>query len=113
MITRLQKLVMHENQDKLRGGYDPATKTRSWIICPPLKPNEQRRPVYFYKTKEDSDKRVKQFDDKFKLLAKKEGRVCYWMCYVGCVCHVYMLCMLSELCLPCICYCMLGLLLVF
>lgn len=43
------------------------------IELPPLKQDLERRPVYYYRTKEQSALKLKGYDDKFNLLQKKEG----------------------------------------
>ena len=45
------------------------------IELPPLKQDLERRPVYFYRTKEQSALKLKGYDDKNNLLLKKEGTV--------------------------------------
>ena len=43
------------------------------IELPPLKQDLERRPVYYYRTKEQSALKLKGYDDKYNLLQKKEG----------------------------------------
>ena len=40
----------------------------------PLKQDLERRPVYFYHTKEQNALKLKGYDDKNNLLLKKEGK---------------------------------------
>ena len=44
------------------------------IELPPLKQDLERRPVYFYRTKEQNALKLKGYDDKNNLLLKKEGK---------------------------------------
>ncbi len=43
------------------------------LSMPPLKPEHVRRSVYFYRTKEQADLKLKQYVDKEVMLAKKQG----------------------------------------
>ena len=45
------------------------------IELPPLKQDLERRPVYFYRTKEQSALKLKGYDDKNSILVKKEGNL--------------------------------------
>lgn len=47
---------------------------RRMVELPPLKPELERRQVYFYRTKEQSALKLKAYDDKINLLVKKEGK---------------------------------------
>ena len=49
------------------------TTRRKMIELPPLKQDLERRPIYYYRTKEQSALKLKGYDDKYNLLQKKEG----------------------------------------
>jgi hypothetical protein len=70
-FARLKQLVSQQQKDKVKGAWDPVTRSRTMVELPPLKPEQLRRSVYFYKTKEQSDIKLKQYDDKLALLSKK------------------------------------------
>jgi hypothetical protein len=71
-FNRLKQLVSQQRREKVKGAWDPVNKTRAMVDLPPLKPDVIRRPVYFFRTKEQSDLKLKQFDDKLALLGKKK-----------------------------------------
>ena len=71
-FARLKQLVSQFRRDKVKGAWDPNLKARAMVELPPLKPDLIRRPIYFYRTKEQSDVKLKQYDDKLALFAKKE-----------------------------------------
>ena len=75
-FARLKQLVSQQRAEKVKGSWDPLTKSRSMIELPPLKADQMRRPIYFFRTKEQSDLRLKQFDDKIALWEKKK----VWLC---------------------------------
>jgi hypothetical protein len=71
-FARLKQLISQFRRDKVKGAWDPNLKTRAMVELPPLKADQLRRPIYYYRTKEQSDQKLKQYDDKLALLAKKE-----------------------------------------
>lgn len=44
------------------------------VELPPLKPELERRLIYYYRTKEQSDLKLKGYDDKKNILNRKEGQ---------------------------------------
>ena len=72
MMTRAKQLVSQYNGDKVKGAWDEVSGKRVKVPLPQLKPDQLRRPVYYYRTKEQSDLRLKGYDDKAKLLVRKE-----------------------------------------
>eukprot|EP01035_Chromulina_nebulosa_P020909 gene20909-27101_t len=70
-MTRVKQLVGQFNGDLVKGGWDRKHNRRSMVKLPPLKPEQLRRPIYYYRTKEQCDSRLKQYDDKQALLDKK------------------------------------------
>lgn len=71
-FNRLKQLVSQYRREKVKGAWDPTKNARGLVELPPLKADHLRRPIYFYRTKEQSDLKLKQYDDKLALLAKKE-----------------------------------------
>ena len=73
LMARAKQQVAQYNQEKVKGGWDELTGKRMMVTLAPLKPDQLRRPSYYYRTKQQSDARMKTYDDKARLLAKKEG----------------------------------------
>lgn len=71
-FNRVKQLVAQQRREKVKGAWDPTKNARAMVDLPPLKPELVRRPVYYFRTKEQSDLKLKQFDDKLALLAKKK-----------------------------------------
>jgi hypothetical protein len=80
-FAKVRAVVSQQQREKVRGPYDPVAQRRTEIDQPLLKPEQLRRSVYFYRTKEKSQQKVKQYNDRVALLARREGE---WMsmCYV-------------------------------
>jgi hypothetical protein len=73
VMARVKQLVSQENGDFVKSGYDPTQRKRGMVKLPPLKPDQQRRPVYYYRTKDKSMLKVKQYNDKHSLLERKKA----------------------------------------
>jgi GTP-binding nuclear protein Ran len=73
MMAKLKQLVMQENGEMVRGGWNAAKGERTWVQLAPLKPQQQRRSVYSYPTKVQCDLKVKQFGEKQALFEKKRA----------------------------------------
>ena len=58
---------------EVKGPWNAAEGKRSLVKLPALTPGQLRRPVYFHKTHAQFKLKLKQYDDKLALLAKKEG----------------------------------------
>lgn len=71
LMTRAKQMVSQFNGDFVKGGWDSNLHKRAMVKLPPLKPEHERRSIYFYRTKEQCQLRLKQFDDKQTLLNKK------------------------------------------
>lgn len=71
-FARLKQMVSQQRREKVKGPWDPTKNMRTLVDLPPLKPDHLRRPIYYFRTKEQSDLKLKQFDDKLALLAKKK-----------------------------------------
>jgi hypothetical protein len=74
LIGRAKQLVSQANGDQVKGAWDEALGRRGMTDMAPLKPDHERRALYYYRTKEQSALRVKQYDEKNTLLLKKEGQ---------------------------------------
>ena len=72
-----QLLASQENGESVQGGWDASLNKRALVQLPPLKPELARRSVYFFRTRKQADARLKQFDGKVELLAKKRGEYEY------------------------------------
>ena len=57
----------------MKGPWDGESNRRAMVALPPLKPEQERRPVYFYRSDEQNRIRLKQFDDKLALLDSKKA----------------------------------------
>lgn len=71
-MTRVKQLVAQQNGDKVKGPWDENSRKRLMIDLPPLKGEQNRRSLYYYRSIEQIDQRLKQFDEKLELLAKKK-----------------------------------------
>jgi hypothetical protein len=74
-MNRVKQLVSQFNNEKVKGPWDETTGKRLMVELPPLKTELERRSIYFFRVKEQSDLRLKSYDDKIALLAKKEGQM--------------------------------------
>lgn len=74
-MTRLKMLVSQYHGEKVKGCWDGANNCRSMVQLPALKPDQLRRSVYYYRTKEQSDVKLKQYNDKLALLEKKKKQL--------------------------------------
>lgn len=72
-IGRLKQLVSQQNEEYVKGGWDADCGKRSMVKLPELKPEQQRRQVYFFRTFDQMTKRLAQYQDKHRLLEKKES----------------------------------------
>lgn len=72
-FVKVKQMVSQQVGDKVKGCFDPAIGQRAMVSQPALKPEQRRRAVYFYQTKEKSAQRVKQYNDRLALLARREG----------------------------------------
>ncbi len=72
-VTRVKQLAQQENGETVLGPWDGDAGKRSYVQLPPLKPDLVRRPVYFFRTYEQSLAKLKQYDDKAAMLTKKQG----------------------------------------
>jgi hypothetical protein len=71
-MSRLKNIVSQFNHEKVKGCWDGAHNCRMMVTLPALKPDQLRRPVYYFRTKEQSDVKLKQYNDKLALLTKKK-----------------------------------------
>jgi hypothetical protein len=71
-VARVKQLVAQENGDMIKGGWDAEMGNRAMVRLPALKDDQSRRQIYFYRTKTQMEKRLKQYDEKDALLLKKE-----------------------------------------
>jgi hypothetical protein len=72
-MQRVKQMVSQFNGEKVKGPWDGISNKRLMVDLPALKPELMRRNLYYYRTKEQSDVKLKQYDDKNALLVKKEG----------------------------------------
>lgn len=72
-FSRLKQLISQHHGEKVKGSWNSVKHCRSMVELPPLKPDQRRRPLYFFRTKEQSDIKLKQYDDKIALLQKKKA----------------------------------------
>lgn len=66
-------MVSKQQRELVKGPYDPAQGKRAMVPQPELKPEQVRRGVYSYRTKEQSAPKVKQYNDRLAALARREG----------------------------------------
>jgi hypothetical protein len=71
-LGRLKQLAGQQNGDLVSGPWDPECGRRVMVKLPELKADQQRRPVYFFRTYQQSALKLKQYDDKASNLQKKE-----------------------------------------
>lgn len=70
-ISKAKQMIAQQNGESLKGGWNNKLKKRSMIKLPPLKSDQERRQVYFYRTIEQTTKKLSQFEEKEALLNKK------------------------------------------
>ena len=70
-FARAKQVIGQQEGDKVKGGWDDQQRCRSMVQLPPLKPEQGRRAIYFFRTKEQSDAKLKFYTDKNALLEKK------------------------------------------
>jgi hypothetical protein len=73
-FLRYKQMMSQYRREKVKGAWDATKNCRSMVDLPMLKPEQLRRSVYFFRTKEQSDVKLKQFDDKLASLVKKRGK---------------------------------------
>jgi hypothetical protein len=74
VMARTKQMVSQQKGETVKGGWDGTKNKRSSVTLPPLKADQLRRPVYFYRSKDQCMQRLKQYDDKEALLTKKTGK---------------------------------------
>jgi hypothetical protein len=75
-FAKVRAIVSQQNGDLVKGPYNPVEGKRTLVKQAPLKPEQIRRAVYYYRTKEKSLLKVKQYNDRVALLARREGTRC-------------------------------------
>lgn len=73
IVARAKQMVSQSRGEKVKGGWNGAENKRSQVTLPPLKPDQERRAIYFYRSKEQCDLRLKQYDEKDNTLKKKQA----------------------------------------
>jgi hypothetical protein len=73
IMNRTKLLASQQARELVKGAWDYANAKRAMVPLPPLKPEQERRGLYYFKTKQQSDQRIKQYIDKENLLKKKRG----------------------------------------
>jgi len=73
LFAKCKSMIDQFNGMEVKGSWSAKEGKRSMVKLPPLKPDQLRRPVYFHKTHAQFLTKLKQYDDKLALLAKKEG----------------------------------------
>ena len=71
-IMRLKQLCAQENGDCVSGPWDDGANRRIMVQLPPLKPEQMRRQIYFFRTYSQSQAKLKQYVDKAAILGKKQ-----------------------------------------
>jgi len=75
LMARAKQLSDQDLGVKVKGCWDPKENCRSLIQLPALKPEQQRRAVYYFRTKEQSEVKLKVYNIKLSSLAKKESEL--------------------------------------
>jgi hypothetical protein len=70
---RLQTLISQQKREYVKGGWNETENKRDMIQLASLKPELQRRFIYFYPTKKQCDSRLVQFEEKERLLLFKQS----------------------------------------
>jgi len=76
----VRQLVSQQRGDLVKGSYDPKISQRAMVAQPGLKPEQARRSVYFFRTKEKSAIKLKQYTDRINLLARRESEFFLFPC---------------------------------
>jgi len=71
-MARVKQLVGQQQGELVKGVWDAAQNKRTRVPQQTLKPSQQRRSLYFYRTVEEYGKRLAQYDTKAALLQRKE-----------------------------------------
>ena len=71
-MNRVKQIVSQNKREMVKGPWDEKEGKRLMIQLPELTSSLARRPIYFFRTKEQSDLRLKSYDDKSNLLEKKK-----------------------------------------
>jgi len=71
-FARLKLLVSQYHHEKVKSTWNAEKQCRNLVELPSLKPDQVRRAVYYYRTKEQSDTKMKSYDEKLALLKKKQ-----------------------------------------
>jgi hypothetical protein len=71
--TQVRAVVSQQQHEFVKGPYNPTLGKRGLVAQPELKPEQVRRAVYSYRTKEKSALKVKQYNDRLASLARREG----------------------------------------
>jgi hypothetical protein len=72
-FAKVRAIVSQQSGELVKGPYNPVEGKRSLVKQAPLKPDQIRRAVYYFRTKEKSLLKVKQYNDRIALLARREG----------------------------------------
>lgn len=73
VFTKCKSMIDQFNGVEVKGPWNAKEGKRAMIKLPPLKPEQLRRPVYYHKTYKQYLAKLKQYDDKIALLARKES----------------------------------------
>jgi hypothetical protein len=71
--TQVRAVVSQQQHELVKGPYNPTLGKRGLVPQPELKPEQVRRAVYCYRTKEKSALKVKQYNDRLASLARRAG----------------------------------------
>jgi hypothetical protein len=74
LLNRTKLLASQQNREQVKGAWDFSANKRSMVSLPPLKPDQERRAVYYHRTRQQNNQRLKQYDEKETLLEKKKGK---------------------------------------
>ena len=73
LFAHAKLLVSQQRHDTVKSSWDEKTQTRLMVQLPPLKPEQTRRSVYFYRTKAQYNARLKQYEDRENVLKRKKN----------------------------------------
>jgi hypothetical protein len=71
-IQRLKQLVSQEKRESVKGGWDPESGKRIMVRLPELRDELKRRNLYFYKTWKQLTVRLGQYEEKERVVRKKQ-----------------------------------------
>jgi hypothetical protein len=71
--SQVRAVVSQQQHELVKGPYNPTLGKRGLVAQPELKPEQVRRAVYCYRTKEKSALKVKQYNDRLASLARRAG----------------------------------------